>query len=130
MAQRKQSQDEMREKLRIAEDQVQMAQTFTDFPFAATMPTGSPQPPPPGPGECALKLIFENGNILFQNFNANDTLEAVYQYLISVVPAARNRKIAFEASMPKQTIGEESFGESLASSMLVPRGQLIVKYLS
>jgi hypothetical protein len=127
-ARRKKSQDEMRAQVKIAEAQAQKAQAITDLPFATSMPSGPP--PPTGAGGCTLKLIFENGNTIFQHFGVNDTFEAVYQYVISVVPSARNRKIVFETSMPKQVIGEDLFGESLASSMLVPRGQLIVKYVS
>jgi hypothetical protein len=125
---RKKSQAEMRAQVQMAEAQAQKAHPLADVHFPAPMP---PRPPSPtGAGGCSLKLSFENGNTIVQNFDVNDKFEAVHQYIMSVVPAARNKRIVFETSMPRHVIGESRFGESLASCQLVPRGQLMVKYLT
>jgi hypothetical protein len=125
---RKRSQEEMRAQVKMAEAQAQKMQSLGDIPFSMESPARPPSPT--GVGGCTLKLLFQNGNTILQNFDVNDTFEAVYQYVCSVVPAARNKKIVFETSLPKQIINENMFRESLASYQLVPRGQLVVRYVS
>jgi thiol-disulfide isomerase/thioredoxin len=95
------------------------------------------EPPraPSGPvaGECTLKLVFEGapppGNSIIQKFQAQDTLGKVCEFVRANVAAAARKKIAFETLVPKQRLGNETFGQSLSSLGLAPRAQLFVKYL-
>jgi hypothetical protein len=89
-----------------------------------------PGAPPPGDGDCTLKLVFEDGMEIVQRFKARETVDAVYHFLTRTLDRAKKKPFVFETVFPKQTIDRARFGETLAALRLVPRGQLVVHFLS
>jgi hypothetical protein len=120
----KRDQDQLREQVKQAE-----AKARGDAALADLAPT-KPRAPSPSDGDCTLKLVFEDGMEIVQKFRANETVDAVYQFLARNLDRAKKKPFVFETVFPKQTIGRARFGETLAALRLVPRGQLVVHFLS
>jgi hypothetical protein len=120
----KRDQDQLREQVKQAE-----AKARGDAALADLAPM-KPRASSPSDGDCTLKLVFEDGMEIVQKFRANETVDAVYQFLARNFDRAKKKPFVFETVFPKQTIGRARFGETLAALRLVPRGQLVVHFLS
>jgi hypothetical protein len=118
----KREQDQLR-------DQVTQARARGDAALADFVST-RPRPPSRVDGDCTLKLVFEDGMEIVQKFKANETVDAVCQFLTRNFERAKKKPFVFETLFPKQTIDRPRFGETLAALRLVPRGQLVVRFLS
>jgi thiol-disulfide isomerase/thioredoxin len=81
-------------------------------------------------GPCTLQLVIDEDKSSFiGRFQAADTLQVVYDYIVRTVPGAANKHIAFETVVPRQQLESPQFRETLADLQLTPRARVIVKYL-
>jgi hypothetical protein len=103
---------------------------------ASKVPPKTETPPSPkahsvdAGAPCTLQLVIDEDRTTFVGkFKAGDTLRAVCDFVIEKVPAAAQKRIAFETVVPRQLFESSRFGESLSDLNLTPRARVIVKYL-
>lgn len=86
-------------------------------------------PPKSTATECTLKLVLPDGSSLVEKFQPTDRMADVGARIQNARPELRGRNLGFEMTFPRRLIQRSEYSMTLVDLQLMPRAQLMVKFL-